>query len=75
MANKIVRIVADIKDKADADIIYRIIKKFNARVKMMNEEQWEDYVLGRMAAESEKEGTTVSRTEVSKWFKQYGIDF
>lgn len=69
------RIVANIKDKADADIIYRVIKKFNARVKMMNDRQWEDYVLGQMAAESEREGDTVSRTEVSKWFKKHGVNF
>ena len=69
------RIIADIKDKADADAIFRVIKKFNARVKVMNEQQWEDYVLGRMAAESEREGTTVSRAEVSKWFKKHGINF
>ena len=69
------RIIADIKNKTDAAIIYQIIKKFNARVKMMNARQWEDYVLGKMAVESEKEGTTVSRAEISKWFKEYGINF
>jgi len=69
------RIIADIKNSADAEIIYSIIKKFKAKVKMMDDRQWEDYVLGRMAAESEKEGTTVSRKQVSQWFKKYGIDF
>ena len=69
------RIVADIKNGKDADMIYRLIKKFNAKVRIMNDAEWEDYVLGRMAAESEEEGTTVSRAEVSKWFKQYGINF
>ncbi len=69
------RIVADIRDKADADIIYSIIKKYTARVKKMTDKQWEEYVLGRMAVESEEEGETVSRQEVSKWFKKYGINF
>ncbi|NNM94350.1 MAG: hypothetical protein HKL88_02670 [Bacteroidia bacterium] len=69
------RIIADIKNSADAETIYKVIKRFKVKVKMMNEHQWEDYVLGRMAAESETEGETVSRKEVSKWFKKYGIDF
>ena len=59
------RIIVDIKSKTDAVIIYQIIKKFKANVKMMNAKQWEDYVLGKMAAESEKEGATVSRAEIS----------
>jgi hypothetical protein len=69
------RIIAEIKNKADAAAIYRVLKKFNANTKMMTEKQWEDYVLGKMAAESEAEGSTVSRAEISKWFRQYGIDF
>ena len=69
------RIIADIKNKADANAIYLVLKKFNANVKMMDEQQWEDYILGIMALESEEEGTTVSREEVSKWFRKYGIDF
>jgi hypothetical protein len=69
------RIIIDVRSKTDAAAIYRVIKKFNTRVKMMNEKQWEDFVLGKMAAESEKEGTTISRTEISKWFRKYGIDF
>ena len=66
---------ADFKNKADAETIYRVIKKFNAKVKMMNEEEWEDYILGLIAMESEAEGETVPRSEVSKWFKEHGIDF
>ena len=69
------RIIIDVRSKNDAAVIYRAIRKFNTRIKMMNEKQWEDFVLGKMAAESEKQGTTVSRKEVSKWFRQYGIDF
>jgi len=69
------RIIIDIKSKNDAAVIYNAIKKFNASIKVMNEKQWEDFVLGKMAAESEAEGSTVSRAEISKWFRQYGIDF
>lgn len=69
------RIIIDVKSKNDAAAIYRAIRRFNTRIKMMNEKQWEDFVLGKMAAESEKEGTTASRKEISKWFRQYGIDF
>lgn len=69
------RIIADIKDKADAEAIYRVIKKFNARVKMMDDEEWEDYILGLMAMESEAEGGVVPRKEISKWFKTHGINF
>jgi hypothetical protein len=42
---------------------------------MMNDDEWEDYVLGRIAVESEREGGTVPRSEVSKLFKKHGIDF
>jgi hypothetical protein len=69
------RIIADIKNRADAETIYRVIKKFNATVKMLDDEEWEDYVLGKMAEEAEKEGGTVPRAEISKLFKTYGIDF
>lgn len=69
------RIIADIKNKADAEVIYRVIKKFNAKVKMMDDEEWEDYILGLMAMEAEAEGGEVPRAEISKWFKTYGIDF
>lgn len=69
------RIIADIKNKADAEAIYRVIKKFNAKVKMMDDEEWEDYMLGLMAMESEAEGGEVPRKEISKWFKTYGINF
>ena len=69
------RIVADIKDKADAEAIFRIIKKFNSTVKMMDEQDWEDYVLGKMADEAEAEGGTVPREKIAKAFKKHGINF
>ncbi len=69
------RIVADIKNKADAEAIFRIIKKFNSTVKMMDEQDWEDYVLGKMADEAEAEGGTVPREKIAKAFKKHGINF
>ncbi|MFA4853032.1 MAG: hypothetical protein WC868_09405 [Bacteroidales bacterium] len=69
------RIIADIKNKSDANTIYRVIKKFNAKVKMMNDNEWEDYILGLMAEEAEAEGGTVPREEIAKIFKRHGIDF
>ncbi len=69
------RIIADIKDKNDADTIYRVIKKFNGRVRKMTDEQWEDYILGLLAEEAEAEGGTVKREEISKIFKRHGINF
>ena len=69
------RIIADIKDKADAEAIFRVIKKIGAKVKMMDDQEWEDYILGLIAQEAEAEGGEVPRAEISKWFKTYGIDF
>lgn len=69
------RIIVDIKDKADAETIYRVVKKFNAKVKMMDEDEWEDYVLGKMAEEAEAEGGTVPREKIAQHFKKHGIDF
>lgn len=68
------RIIADIKDKADADIIFRMIKKFNARVRKMDDQQWEDYILGIIAHDAEK-SKDVSRAEISKIFGRHGIAF
>jgi len=69
------RIIADIKDKADAEAIYRVIKKFNAKVKMLDEQEWEDYVLGKMADEAESEGGTVPREKIAQSFRKHGINF
>lgn len=69
------RIIADVKNESDADTIYRVIKKFSAKVKMMNDNEWEDYILGLMAEEAEAEGGTVPREEIVKIFKRHGIDF
>ena len=69
------RIVADIKNKADAEAIFRVIKKFNATAKMMDEQDWEDYVLGKMAEEAEAEGGVVPREKIAKVFKKHGINF
>ena len=68
------RIIADIKDQADADTIFRVIKKFNARVRKMDDQQWEDYVLGIIAQDAEK-SRDVSGMEVSKIFRRHGIAF
>ncbi|MBI4931374.1 MAG: hypothetical protein HY841_11465 [Bacteroidetes bacterium] len=69
------RIIADIKDKQDADTIVRVIKKFKGKVKTMTDEQWEDYILGLLAEEGEADKETVSRAEVAKWFRKHEIDF
>jgi len=69
------RIIADIKDRADAEAIYSVIKKFNAKVKMLDEEEWEDYILGKMAEEAEREGGTVPREKIAQVFRKHGIKF
>jgi len=70
------RIIADIKDKKDADTIVRVIKKIKgSRVRKMTDEQWEDYILGLLAEEGEADKETVSRAEVSRWFRKHGINF
>jgi hypothetical protein len=69
------RIIADIKNKADAEAIYRVLKKFNSAVQMMDEEDWEDYVLGKMADDAEAEGGIVPREKIAQSFKKHGINF
>lgn len=70
------RIIAEIKNKSDVELIYRFLTRFKTgKVRMMNEEEWEDFVLGKMAEESEKDMETVPRKEISKWFKKHGINF
>lgn len=68
-------VIAQIKKENDADLIARFIRMLNGKAKVMTEEQWEDYILGLMAQESEKEGGTVSRKEISRFLKKHGINF
>ena len=71
-------LVAQFKEAKDAAFVAQIIQKIQGKkgkVNVMNDEEWEDYVLGRLADDSEAEGGTVSRTEISKHFKKHGINF
>ena len=68
-------VIAQIKKEHDADFVARIIRMIKGKVKVMNEQQWEDYILGLLAQEAEKEGGTVSRKEISRFLKKHGINF
>ncbi len=71
-------LVAQFKEAKDADFIAQIIQKIQGKkgkVNVMNDEEWEEYVLGRLADETEAEGGTVSRAEISKHFKKHGVNF
>ena len=68
-------VIAQIEKNNDADLIARFIRMLKGKAKVMTEDEWEDYVLGLMARESEKEGATISRQEMSRFLKKNGIDF
>ena len=68
-------VIAQVKKNNDADLIARFIRMLKGKAKVMTEQEWEDYVLGLMALESEKEGGTVPREEISRFLKKNGIDF
>ncbi len=71
-------LIAQFKDVSDADFIAQIIKKIQgkkSKVNVMSDEEWEDHVLGKLADESEKEGGTVSREEITKHFRKHGVNF
>ena len=71
-------LVAQFKDAKEADFIAQLIQKVQGKkgkVNVMSDAEWEDYVLGRMAEESEAEGGVVKREEVSKHFRKNGINF
>ena len=71
-------LVAKFKEAKDADFIAQLIQKIQGRkgkVNVMSDDEWEDFVLGRLADEAETEGGTVSRTEVAKHFRKHGVDF
>ena len=68
-------VIAQIKKDNDANLIARFTRMLKGKAKVMTEEEMEDYVLGLMARESEKEGGTVSRQEISRFFKKHGLNF
>ena len=68
-------IISQIKNSDDANLVTMLIKKFTKNVKLMSDEQWEDYILGLMAEDAEAEGGTVPREEIAKIFKKHGIVF
>ena len=68
-------IITQIKNNNDANLAAMLMKKFTKNVKMMSEEQWEDYILGLMADDAEAEGGTVPRAEIAKIAKKHGIIF
>ena len=71
-------LVAQFKDAKEADFIAQLIQKIQGKkgkVNVMNNDEWEDYVLGRMADEAEREGGNVPRTEIAKHFRKHGVDF
>jgi len=68
-------VIAQVKKDGDADLIARFIRMLKGKAKVMTEDEWEEYVLGMMARESEKDGKTVSRKEISLFLKKNGITF
>ena len=71
-------LIAQFKDDTDADFAAQIIKRIQGKkekVNVMTDEDWEDYVLGKMAEKAEKEGGTVSREKIAQTFKKHGIKF
>ena len=70
-------LVAQFKNMRDADFIAQLIRKIQGKkekVNVMSDEEWEDYVLGRLADEAEAQGGSVSREEIAKHFKKHGIN-
>ena len=68
-------VIAQVKKDGDADLIARFIRMLKGKAKVMTEDEWEEYVLGMMARESEKDGKTVSRKEISLFLNKNGITF
>lgn len=71
-------LVARFNKTQDAEFVAQLIHKLQGnkgKVNVMSEEEWEDYVLGRLAEQSEAEGGTVSRAVIAKHFKKHGVNF
>jgi len=68
-------VIAQVKQENDADFLARIVKNINGKVKVMSDDELEDYLLEIMADEAEEEGGIVSRKKISKFLKKNGIDF
>jgi hypothetical protein len=70
-------LVAQFKNMRDADFIAQLIRMIQGKkekVNVMSDDEWEDYVLGKLADEAETQGGTVSREEIAKHFKKHGIN-
>jgi hypothetical protein len=56
-------VVAQFKSKRDADFVAKLIKKFRKNAEVMKGDRWEDYYLGKMIEEGEKNGEEISENE------------
>lgn len=68
-------VITKVKNKDQAHLLAQYARKLKAKSKIYNDDEWEDYLLGLMIEESEREGGKISREEISKIFKRNGIDF
>jgi len=65
-------VVVKLEHNSAAKLLVKFFKQTGIEAKVVNDEAIEDFLLGKLMEEAEKEGGEISEKEVAKYFKKHG---